>query len=305
MPAPLLVFAFNRPRHLQITIESLLSDPMAQYSELYIFSDGPRKPQDVPKVKEVRTYLDGLKSFKSIHRVYQEHNLGLARSVIQGVSEVLKTKGRAIVVEDDLLCSADLLTFLNEGLEKYQNHPEIFSISGYRFPFEIPRSYSESVYLLPRPSSYGWATWQEAWEKVDWNVSDFAAFVRNKDARLAFNQGGIDLSPMLVNYHLDYIDSWAIRWAYAHYVHQAYCLCPVKAKVKHLGIDGSGTHYTLPSLQSLAQKQSISPHPWDLPEHLVPEPTLIRNFSQGFRQSPLRRLINLWRRRRATLRYPI
>jgi hypothetical protein len=38
------------------------------------------------------------------------------------------------------------------------------------------------------------------------------------------------------------IDSWAIRWAYTHFKNDAFCIFPVKSKVKNVGTDSSGTH---------------------------------------------------------------
>ena len=38
------------------------------------------------------------------------------------------------------------------------------------------------------------------------------------------------------------IDSWAIRWGYAHFKNNAYCLYPIVPLCKNIGTDKSGTH---------------------------------------------------------------
>ena len=38
------------------------------------------------------------------------------------------------------------------------------------------------------------------------------------------------------------LDSWAIRWTYAHFANHAVCLVPVDSLVNNVGADGSGSH---------------------------------------------------------------
>ena len=96
----------------------------------------------------------------------------MANSVIEGVTKVLKKFHKAIILEDDIVCSLDYLTSMNDALNTYVNNNKIFSISGYSFPINIPSDYNGDVYLLPRASTWGWGTWLARWEKVDWMVSD-------------------------------------------------------------------------------------------------------------------------------------
>ena len=47
MPAPIAVFAFNRPDHLRRTLEALSANRLAGDSRLTVFCDAPRGPKDV------------------------------------------------------------------------------------------------------------------------------------------------------------------------------------------------------------------------------------------------------------------
>ena len=42
--APIVVFTYNRPNHTQRTVESLLKNPLANKSDLIIFSDAAPTP---------------------------------------------------------------------------------------------------------------------------------------------------------------------------------------------------------------------------------------------------------------------
>ena len=98
--APITLFVYNRPRHTQSLIEALQQNPLARESELYIFSDAPKHPEASGAVGEVRSLIRSIIGFKSVEIIEREQNFGLARSVIDGVTSVIKRHGRIIVLED-------------------------------------------------------------------------------------------------------------------------------------------------------------------------------------------------------------
>ena len=88
--APIVVFGFNRPDALRNTIDSLLHNKEAKFSDLYVFVDGPRegKVGEKEKVDEVRKYVKSIKGFHTIHYSFSDINKGLANSIISGVSKI-------------------------------------------------------------------------------------------------------------------------------------------------------------------------------------------------------------------------
>jgi len=240
--APIILLAYNRLAHLQQTVISLQTNDLSKESDLFIYSDGPKNSEDSIKVKSVHDYLKTISGFKTIQIIEKEYNNGLANSVIAGVSEVLQKYPKVIVVEDDLQLSVDFLSFMNAALDFYSQNPEIFSISGYNFPIDIPTDYHHDVYLSYRASSWGWATWRDRWNKADWEVRDYQEFKKDKNDQRLFNRGGEDLTPMLHKQIKGLIDSWAIRWAYSHFKNDAYCVYPKKSFVINIGMDNSGRH---------------------------------------------------------------
>lgn len=239
--APIVLFVYNRPHHTERTIESLAKNTLADKSKIFIFSDGPKNEKDEKPVNEVREYIKSVKGFEQINILENKVNKGLANSVIDGVTSIINSFGKAIVVEDDLESSPYFLKFMNEALDFYKNE-NIYSVSGYSFPIKIPADYKEDVYILPRSSSWGWATWLDRWEKADWEVKDFMDFRKDINSKKLFNNGGEDLTPMLMAQMSGKIDSWGIRWAYSHFKSNSYCLYPVKSLINNIGIDNSGTH---------------------------------------------------------------
>ncbi|MCE7065564.1 glycosyltransferase [Dyadobacter sp. CY326] len=262
--APIVLFCFNRPAHLAQTIEALQQNELAAESDLIIYSDGPKKQSDEALIEELRSYLKNIQGFKTIKVIKSERNNGLAASVINGVTEVLKEFKKAIVLEDDMLSAPDFLTFMNEALEAYESRNDIFSVSAYGPPISLPVNYKKDLYLAPRASSWGWGTWLNRWEKADWEVNAFSELTKNKIERDKFTSGGEDLWPMLVKQQRKVIDSWAIRWTYSQFLNNAFGVYPVHSKIRNIGTDGSGTNFTFKTgyygSEMLAGKIDIDPN---------------------------------------------
>ncbi|NJL13965.1 MAG: glycosyltransferase [Microscillaceae bacterium] len=275
------MFAYNRLVHLQQTVAALQANHLAPQSKLIVYADGPKNAEEAAKVREVQAYLPQIEGFAGVEIHAKTQNQGLAHSVIAGVSEVMAKYGRAIVLEDDLLTTPDFLTFMNTALDYYAGDTRIFSLSGYRFPFPIPANYPHDVLVLPRASSWGWATWHNRWQKADWKMLDFENFKKNRALQKAFNAGGPDLSPMLCKQQKGWIDSWAIRWIYAHFKHQAWALYPTISKVRNIGNDGSGTH----SHASRRFESDFREAPLQFISSLSPEPEMQHQLRKFFRRS--------------------
>lgn len=241
--APIILFVYNRPEHTKKTLESLKINELASDSSLFIFSDGSKKEDDKKSVDEARKYVSNISGFKEINIILREKNLGLANSVISGVTEVIDKFGKAIVLEDDIVTSKYFLTFMNEALDFYEPDKKIYSISGYNFPIKIPESYRHQIYISTRPSSWGWATWKDRWEKAIWNPEQVLDLVNHKLLNQFLDNAGKDLSPMLLKSLEGRINSWAVKWVFTHIYSQSFSLFPTKSLTKNIGADATGTNF--------------------------------------------------------------
>jgi hypothetical protein len=289
--APIVLFCYNRPFHLQKTIDSLLLNPQSENSDLFVYSDGPKTELELANVELVRKILSKVKGFKSINIKYSRENKGLAKSVIDGVSEVINKFKKVIVLEDDLEFSNDFLEFMNQSLDFYRNHPDIYSISGYSYRID-EFGFKNDLYLSKRISSWGWATWDYAWHNIDWNLSDFESFIKDKEKLQQFSYGGSDLIPMIRKQKLGVINSWAIRWTYHHFKNQKFCLIPSISKVKNIGTDGSGTNFN--NTQS-KYNVGISSHKIKLVSDLKHEIKLDLFYQKFYKPSVYRQLLNFFK----------
>lgn len=244
--APVVMFAYERMECLRRTYMSLRKNDLASETELFIFSDAPsEKNANFKAVEEVRNFLKTIEyddAFRAIHIKYSETHKGLANSVIGGVTQIIEEYGKAIVVEDDLLTAKSFLRFMNQALNYYASDESVWSISGFTLPFHILKKYESDVYGRWRSSSWGWGTWKNRWEKVDWNVSDYETFISDQELIKKFNEGGEDMTNMLRAQQEGRIDSWAIRWDYQQFKEKMITIYPTKSQVKNIGWDGAGTN---------------------------------------------------------------
>ena len=240
--APIILFVYNRLGHTIKAINSLLRSPEIYDSILYIFSDGPKSDADGHKVNEVRAYLKRVKGPSSLEIIERPFNQGLAASVIAGVTDVLSKHHRAIVIEDDLEFSQHFLSYMNMALRLLIRNQTVFSIGGYTPRINIPSSYPYSSFLSYRCCTWGWATWEDRWLSADWSIRDYENFTSNPELVKRFNLAGEDVSKILRAQMEGKIDSWGIRWDYAHFKNRAYCLRPLYSLTRSTGNDGSGTH---------------------------------------------------------------
>jgi hypothetical protein len=244
--APVVLFVYNRPEHTTQTLNALMANELAPQTLLYIYSDGPKDDasNEIHKnINEVRKIIHEKRWCGEVKISESSINLGLGTSVKNGVSEVIKKHGRVIVLEDDLVTSPVFLNYMNDALDYYENRKGVFSISGYCLPpnkFKVPDNYSYDVFASLRNSSWGWGTWVDRWEQVDWEMNNFKTIADDPFIKEAINRGGDDVFQLLEVRHIGKLDIWSIQFTLAHFANHAVSIVPTFSYVNNIGLDGTG-----------------------------------------------------------------
>lgn len=245
--APIALFVYNRPSHTKLTVEALLGNVEAQYSKLYIFSDAARDEHAAKAVNEVRQYISQIQGFLEVNIIESEFNKGLASSIIDGVTQLCDTFGRVIVLEDDLVASPHFLSFMNNGLSRYEHEEKVMQIAGYMFPVEL--NVDEDALFMPFTSSWGWATWRKTWQKFDATAKGYSLLKQSTDLRRQFDLGGsYPYFKMLKSQQKGKTNSWAIRWYLSVFLNQGLTLYPKQTMVQNIGFDGTGENCLVSSI---------------------------------------------------------
>ena len=291
--APVVVFAYNRADKIKSCVDALLMCDGHEEAEVYIYSDGGKGESDKEAVGQVRKCLDSYErghGFKSLSIIKRKENLGLAGNVISGVSEIIERYGRVIVLEDDLIVTADFLDFMNEALDFYEGDEDIWSVTGFSEPIGDFTGYGHDVYYSYRGSSYGWGTWSDRWESVDWDIKGYDKVMSDKILRKNFERGGRDLTRILKDQRMGLVDSWAIRWCLSQSLQNKYTVYPVRSFIFNSGYDGSGTNAPKP------EKMNSNPHIYGEEvrlEHLAPDERICKDFYRYYSSFTKRALRNL------------
>jgi hypothetical protein len=238
--APIALFAFRRPELTARLLRTLLANPEVVSSRVYAFCDGARREEDVAQVVRTRQVIAqaGLPHLELVER---PRNMGLAANVIDGVTRLCGETGRAIVLEDDLILAPRFLRYMNDGLDRYQDEPRVFAVSGFMYPVE--HAAPHDALFLPFISSWGWATWARAWRCFEPGAPGAREVLADAALRRRFDlDGAYGFSRMLRRQLAGQSDSWAIRWYLSVFAREGLSLFPRQSLVENGGFDGDSTH---------------------------------------------------------------
>ena len=235
MLAPILLFVYNRPAHAKRAIEALLHNTLAAESELFIYSDAARSPEDCKSVNEVRSFIHSVNGFKKVHIIEREKNYGLARSIIDGVTTQVNAYGRTIVLEDDLVTAPYFLQFMNSALEMYKDEPRIGHIQACDFTQDpsLP-----DTFLIKWTGSWGWATWDRAWKYFNPDGKALLNELEKRKLTYTFDfNGKYGYTRMLRRQTEGKNNSWAIRWNASLFLKDILSLNVGKSLIQNNGFD--------------------------------------------------------------------
>lgn len=238
--APVAIFAFNRPDKLRRLIDSLHACELSDRTHFVFFVDGPRHDRDARLVAEVTAIATNSGLASSEVRA-SETNKGLRRSVYNGVGTLVKSHGRVIVLEDDLILSSIALRYFNESLDRYADDESIWSICGYLWDVPQIANHPKAL-ILPLTNSWGWATWQRAWDKFELDTHPSLENLTSKTFRNLFDVHGLySFTDMMQASIAKRVNSWYVHWNYTVFQHGGRSIFPPRRVLDNIGI-GDGTH---------------------------------------------------------------
>ncbi len=241
--APIILFVFNRPEHTRKTLLSLKENELAKDSLLIIYVDGLKfnsTEEQKERNEAVKKVIREEVWCKEVVIIESENNKGLAKSIVDGVTENVRKYGKVIVLEDDLITDRFFLKFMNDGLDMYEFEDSVACISGYIYPV---KNILPNTFFIKGADCWGWATWERSWNLYDDNGSRLLEQLEDK--KLSFDFNFFNSYPY-IDMLKDQIDkknnSWAILWYASAYLRNKLTLYPGKSLIQNIGIDGSGIH---------------------------------------------------------------
>jgi hypothetical protein len=238
--APIALFVYNRPQHTSRTLKFLQQNELASESRLFIFSDGAKSETDHKLVEEVRDVIKNTEGFKSVEIISRKENMGLADSIIAGVSKLVATYGQVIVFEDDLISSPYTLTYFNESLKRYRLEEKVMHIGAYMY--NLQGKQLPETFFYRAATSWGWATWERAWKHFEPNVDTLIGQFDTAKRRAFSIEHTMNFWKQIQDFKRGKNNSWAIRWYASIFLKGGLTLNPSQSLINNIGHDGSGIH---------------------------------------------------------------
>lgn len=266
MNIPVVLVIHRRPDLVTKTINQLRS---IKPRIVYVIADGPKNSKEVRSCNEARYAIESIDWKCKVIRKYSNYNMGLRRRVVSGLNFVFKNENMAIILEEDLVIDPTFFKFCELNLRKYARNKKIISIAGNNFQFG-KNSIKESYYFSRYVHSWGWATWRRAWQLYDDNMSKWDQLRSNNWLKSIFHNYPLELYWKLIfDMVLEKkVDSWAYRWTYTSFRHNALTIIPNKNLVSNIGYGKSATH-TKHKTKSMDMKVESMTYPLVHPKKII------------------------------------
>ncbi len=265
-PAPIALFVYNRPEHTRRTLSYLQKNLLADESRLFIFSDAAKTDSDKAKVDEVRQLLKKVEGFKAVKVTERKENLGLANSIISGVTQLVNEYGKVIVFEDDLVSSPYTLQYFNEALTRYADEPKVMHIGAYMYNLQdksLPQTF-----FFRAATSWGWATWARAWKDFEPDADKLISRFDTKKINQFSIEGTMNFWKQITDFQAGKNDSWAIRWYASIFLKGGLTLNPSTSLIHNIGNDGTGVHSNKENMYHVqVAKKPVTQFPSEISEN--------------------------------------
>lgn len=240
--APIGVSTYKRLGHLKRTILALQNNRLAEESDLYIFSDHPRKG-DEKEVIELRRYLKTIRGFARLEIIERDSNDRIKNNR-GGMKLLLDNYSKIIFLEEDIVTAPGFLSFMNGALTHYEHYENVLSISGYTHPFLVPKKFRPDCFFLGRFSAWGFGTWESKFDPFGFSLDNknIPKNIDSKEFKKFYSKSGSDLLEFIQHEISGSIDALDVKVMYHMLEKNQITIYPKKSLVRNIGNDGSGLH---------------------------------------------------------------
>lgn len=241
--APVIIPTLCRFEHFKRCIDSLSRCTGAEYTDVYIGLDYPVKDSHWEGYQKICDYVEQLKGFNHLYVLKRTYNYGAIVNVRDLLAQVKKHYDRYILSEDDNEFSPNFLEYMNAGLEKYKDDPDVLRICGCNMSWyadfeECMKTYGYNAYPAMDFCAWGIGRWFSKVTPIPFTkesvLNSFS--LTRKTIRYGYCSA---IDRFLHHLHKDSQFPDICFRLYCVFNHK-YCIFPRVSKVKNWGFDGTG-----------------------------------------------------------------
>ncbi len=232
MNKAILFLIFNRIEYTKQVFEQIA---LAQPPRLYIASDGPRSDVngEVEEVEKIRKYvLDNINWDCQVNTLFRDSNLSCGRGIYESINWFFEHEKDGIILEDDTVPNLSFFEFCETLLNHYEDDKRIWHISGSNFINLI--GCEDSYYFSKIMHGWGWATWRDRWENMDFDLVNYNRLDLKKlsDNRKVTNFWHKRIS------EAHEIVAWDYQWVYTIVKNSGLAVVPAVNLISNIGVEG-------------------------------------------------------------------
>ena len=255
--APVIIPTLNRFDSFKRCLESLELCTGSAFTEVYVGLDFPPSKKYEDGWKKIDAYLREKEkdhSFKKLTVFRRTQNCGVAnangnsaqlRKFVETISDSF------IFTEDDNEFSPNFLEFINKGLEKYKDDPNVLAINGYcHYPlYDFKHDDNNFFFHNTDYSAWGYGSWVKKRKKLFKDVREDNFFQKNFHWKTAYEIYRNHGSYRCTQY---FAACFNYGWARMHdgvisiymQVNKMNVVVPTISKVRNIGWDKLGQSFT-------------------------------------------------------------
>ncbi len=229
------LFAYNRPSHLKRVLISLENFKL---ENIIVFLDGPKNENEAIIQENILFILKNSK-IHNLKIIKQKKNIGLCKSLTNGINYLSKNYDFFIVLEDDCIPYRNFFKYFDICFKKYEFDMEINSICSFQFKELADNKQNVLKFMkLDHFIPWGWGSWSYKWKR----------YLKDKNKKYKNYPSFMDKFNN-IRYRKDKKkDIWSLNYILYQYTYSLKSIFPNISLVKNIGFDGTGVNSKYSSL---------------------------------------------------------
>lgn len=243
---PLAVFSYNRPSHLKRLFIALESYKIKSF---VFFLDGPKNKKD--KLIQDQILMMVKNSPFDVKIIHQKKNIGLAKSMENGLNFMRKKYPYFVILEDDVVPYKNFFKFIKQNIKYLTKNDNLSAICGYQLQ-EINKlnKKENNTIILDFFIPWGWATTRDSWNNYLKHKNTILKKIdkKNKNFFIKFLKNQKNKKPKSL---------WTAGFILFNLMQKKKFIFPSSTLTKNIGFDGSGVNSKITNNLTVIEDKKI------------------------------------------------